>query len=150
MSNQSLKSKIQADLVTHMKSGEKLKVEILRFAISFITKEEKDQKKDLSDSETMQVLKRVLKRNQESYDQFIKAGRSDLAEKEKKEMDLIQEYLPTLLSEDETTAIVKEAIKSLEIDSIKNMGKIMAHIKNIHSENVDMSLVSKLTKKLLS
>tara|TARA_B100001778_G_C18601188_1_gene637331 strand:- start:401 stop:802 length:402 start_codon:yes stop_codon:yes gene_type:complete len=133
-----------------MKSGEKLKVEILRFAISFITKEEKDQKKDLSDSETLQVLKRVLKRNQESYDQFIKAGRSDLAEKEKKEMDLIQAYLPTLLSEDETTAIVKEAIKSLEIDSIKNMGKVMAHIKNTYSENVDMSLVSKLTKKLLS
>tara|TARA_B100000579_G_C22722122_1_gene799964 strand:+ start:113 stop:514 length:402 start_codon:yes stop_codon:yes gene_type:complete len=133
-----------------MKSGEKLKVEILRFAISFITKEEKDQKKELSDSETLQVLKRVLKRNQESYDQFIKAGRSDLAEKEKKEMDLIQVYLPTLLSEAETTAIVKEAIKSLEIDSIKNMGKVMAYIKNTHSENVDMSLVSKLTKKLLS
>ena len=71
MSNQSIKDKIKEDLVKSMKSGEKDKVEIIRFAQSFIKQLEKDKNIELSESETVQVLKKVIKRNQESYDQFI-------------------------------------------------------------------------------
>ena len=71
MSSQSTKEKIQNDLVKCMKSGEKDKVEIIRFAQSFIKQQEKDKNIDLSESETIQVLKKVIKRNQESFDQFI-------------------------------------------------------------------------------
>ena len=83
MSNQSVKEKIQEDLVKFMKCGEKDKVEIIRFAQSFIKQLEKDKNIELSDSDTVQVLKKVIKRNQESYDQFIKAGRDDLAHRKR-------------------------------------------------------------------
>ena len=73
-----------------MKCGEKDKVEIIRFAQSFIKQLEKDKNIELSDSDTVQVLKKVIKRNQESYDQFIKAGRDDLAAKEKKEIRIFK------------------------------------------------------------
>ena len=100
MSDQSTKLKIKEDLIRFMKSGEKEKVEILRFASSFIKQEEKDKDIILSESQTIQVIKRVLKRNQESFDQFTKDGRIDLADKEKKEMDTISIYLPEEMSED--------------------------------------------------
>ena len=102
MSDQLTKLKIQEDLIRFMKSGEKEKVEILRFASSFIKQEEKDKGIILSESQTIQVIKKVLKRNQESFDQFTKAGRIDLADKEKNESgsttsdDSDDEFNPTL------------------------------------------------------
>ena len=85
MSDQSIKTKIQEDLVQFMKAGEKDKVDVIRFVLSFINAEEKDKQKSLTDSETLQVLKKGIKRNQESFQQFSKASRNDLAEKEKKD-----------------------------------------------------------------
>ena len=98
MSSQSTKAKIQNDLITFMKSGEKDKVEIIRFAQSFIKQQEKDKNIELSESETIQVLKKVIKRNQESFDQFTKAGRDELAMQEKKESLLISDDLKEKLN----------------------------------------------------
>jgi len=149
MSDQSTKLKIQEDLIRFMKSGEKEKVEILRFASSFIKQEEKDKNITLTESQTIQVIKKVLKRNQESFDQFTKAGRVDLADKEKKEMDIIGIYLPEEMPEDEIIRAVKESIKNCQADSIKDMGKVMADVKKLHGDNADMSLVSRHVKQLL-
>ena len=150
MSNQSTKDKIQEDLVKSMKSGEKDKVEIIRFAQSFIKQLEKDKNIELSESETVQVLKKVIKRNQESYDQFINAGRDDLAAKEKKEMDIIKTYLPEEMSEVDMIEAVKKSIVNCEAKTSKDMGKVMADIKKNHGDNADMSMVSKIVKELLS
>ena len=149
MSDQSTKLKIQEDLIRFMKSGEKEKVEILRFASSFIKQEEKDKGIILSESQTIQVIKRVLKRNQESFDQFTKAGRIDLADKEKKEMDIIGIYLPEEMSEDETIVAIKKSMENCQASSIKDMGKVMADMKKLHGDNADMSLVSRHVKQLL-
>ena len=73
MSDQSIKTKIQEDLIQFMKAGEKDKVDVIRFVLSFINTEEKDKQKFLTDSETLQVLKKVIKRNQEAFEQFSKA-----------------------------------------------------------------------------
>tara|TARA_B110000305_G_C19261288_1_gene549674 strand:+ start:103 stop:558 length:456 start_codon:yes stop_codon:yes gene_type:complete len=149
MSDQSTKLKIKEDLIRFMKSGEKEKVEILRFASSFIKQEEKDKGIILSESQTIQVIKRVLKRNQESFDQFTKAGRIDLADKEKKEMDIIGIYLPEEMSEDETIVAIKKSMENCQASSIKDMGKVMADMKKLHGDNADMSLVSRHVKQLL-
>ena len=150
MSNQSTKEKIKKDLVQFMKSGQKDKVEVIRFTLSFITQEEKDGKLDLNESQTIQVLKKVIKRNQESFDQFTKAGRDDLADKEKKEMDIIGIYLPEKMSENAIIDVVKESIVNCQASSIKDMGKVMADVKKLHGDNANMSLVSKYVKELLS
>ena len=122
----------------------------MRFALSFINKEEKDKNIVLNDSEVIKVLKSMIKRNKDSYDQFMNASRQELADKEKKEMDLLSTYLPEVLGEVETEEIVKKIITELDITSIKEMGKAMGMIKNNHGDTVDMSLVSTFIKKLLS
>ena len=105
-----MKDKIQKDLIESMKSGSKNDVEILRFVISLIKKEEKDKNKDFSDSEVIQVLKKAIKRNQDAFEQFSKAGRNDLAEKEQMEIKIISRYLPDELSTSEIEKLVQGII----------------------------------------
>ena len=129
---------------------QKDKVEKLRFILSFITQEEKDKNKELSDSEIIQILKKALKRNQDSYEQFTKAGREDLASKEKEEILIIQNYLPEEMTEEEIIKIIQETITSIGATSMKDMGKVIGMIKKNHGDNADMSLVSKHVKSLLN
>jgi hypothetical protein len=145
-----MKAKIQKDLVQLMKSGEKNKVEKMRFILSFIIQEEKDKNKELNDSEIIQILKKALKRNQESFEQFTKAGREDLALKESEEIDIIQNYLPEEMSEEDVINLIKETITSSGASSIKEMGKVIGLIKKNHGDNVDMAVVSKHVKNLLN
>ena len=150
MSKSAIKDSIQSDQIKYLKEGNKEDSSTLRFALSFINKEEKDKNIVLNDSEVIKVLKSMIKRNKDSYDQFMNASRQELADKEKKEMDLLSTYLPEVLGEVETEEIVKKILTELEISSIKEMGKAMGMIKNNHGDTVDMSLVSTFIKKLLS
>ena len=150
MSKSAIKDSIQSDQIKYLKEGNKEDSSTLRFALSFINKEDKDKNIVLNDSEVNKVLKSMIKRNKDSYDQFMNASRQELADKEKKEMDLLSTYLPEVLGEVETEEIVKKIITELDITSIKEMGKAMGMIKNNHGDTVDMSLVSKFIKKLLS
>ena len=145
-----MKDIIERDIRELMKSGEKRKVEIVRFILSHLINEEKEKKRDLETSETIQILKRLLKRNQESFDQFNKAGRDDLASKEKEEIEVIQNYLPEEMSEEDIIKIISETIASSGATSIKEMGKVIGLIKKSHGDNVDMSIVSKHVKSLLT
>ena len=150
MLKSAIKDSIQSDQIKYLKEGNKEDSSTLRFALSFINKEEKDKNIVLNDSEVIKVLKSMIKRNKDSYDQFLNASRQELADKEKKEMDLLSTYLPEVLGEVETEEIVKKIITELGITSIKEMGKAMGMIKNNHGDTVDMSLVSTFIKKLLS
>ena len=150
MAKSAIKDSIQQDQINFLKEGKKEDSSILRFALSFINKEEKDKQIELSDSEVVAVIKSLIKRNKDSYDQFTSANRPELAEKEKKEMDLLQSYLPEVMNENETEEIVKSTIDKLEISSMKEMGKAMGEIKKNHADTIDLSLVSQLIKKHLS
>ena len=150
MTKSAIKDSIQQDQINFLKEGRKEDSSILRFALSFINKEEKDKQIELSDSEVVAVIKSLIKRNKDSYDQFTSANRPELAEKEKKEMDLLHSYLPEVMNENETEEIVKSTIDKLGISSIKEMGKAMGEIKKNHADTIDLSLVSQLIKKNLS
>ena len=150
MAKSAIKDSIQQDQINFLKQGRKEDSSILRFALSFINKEEKDMQAELTNSEVVKVIKSLIKRNKDSYDQFTSANRLELAEKEKKEMDLLQNYLPEVMNENETEKIVKTTINKLGISSIKEMGKAMGEIKKNHADTIDLSLVSQLIKKHLS
>ena len=150
MAKSAIKDSIQQDQINFLKEGKKEDSSILRFALSFINKEEKDKQIELSDSQVVAVIKSLIKRNKDSYDQFTSANRPELAEKEKKEMDLLQSYLPKVMNENETEVIVKSTIEKLGISSMKEMGKAMGEIKKNHADTIDLSLVSQLIKKHLS
>ena len=150
MAKSAIKDNIQQDQINFLKEGNKEDSSILRFALSFINKDEKDKQIELSDSQVVAVIKSLIKRNKDSYDQFTSANRPELAEKEKKEMDLLQSYLPEVMNENETEEIVKSTIDKLGISSMKEMGKAMGEIKKNHADTIDLSLVSQLIKKHLS
>ena len=150
MAKSAIKDIIQQDQINFLKEGKKEDSSILRFALSFINKDEKDKQIELSDSQVVAVIKSLIKRNKDSYDQFTSANRPELAEKEKKEMDLLQSYLPEVMNENETEEIVKSTIDKLGISSMKEMGKAMGEIKKNHADTIDLSLVSRLIKKHLS
>ncbi len=150
MSKSAIKDSLQKDQINFLKEGKKEDSSVLRFALSFINKEEKDKKTELEDSEVIKVIKSLIKRNKDSYDQFSSANRPELAEKEKKEIDLLQTYLPEVINEKQTQEIVENTIDQLGITSIKEMGKVMGAIKKNHGDNIDLSLVSQIIKKCLS
>ena len=150
MSKNSIKNKIKLDLVDFMKSGEREKVDIIRFVMSFLNQAEKDKKCLLTDTEILQILKKLIKKNEDSFKQFAKAERNDLADKEKREIDFIKNYLPAEMNKNEIINLIKKSIKNTEAISIKDMGKVMSDIKEHNDSSVDMSLVSKHVKNLLS
>ena len=150
MSKNSIKNKIKLDLVDFMKSGKKEKVNIIRFVMSFLNQAEKDKKCLLTDTEILQILKKLIKKNEDSFEQFTKAERNDLADKEKREMDFIKNYLPAEMDKNKIINLIEKSIKNTGAISIKDMGKVMSDIKEHNNSSVDMSLVSKHVKNLLS
>ena len=93
----------------------------MRFALSFINKDEKDKQIELSDSQVVAVIKSLIKRNKDSYDQFTSANRPELAEKEKRN-GFTSSYLPEVMNENETEEIVKSTIDKLGTSSIERNG----------------------------
>ena len=150
MSKSTIKDSILKDQIAYLKNGNKDDLSTLRFALSFINKEEKEKKTELTDSDVIKIIKSMIKRNNDSFEQFTAAGRTELADKEKKEMNLLSAYLPDVMSESETEEIVTKTLKNLNIKNMKEMGKAMGEIKKNHGDNIDMSIVSNLIKKHIS
>tara|TARA_Y100001947_G_C10331685_1_gene301118 strand:- start:241 stop:678 length:438 start_codon:yes stop_codon:yes gene_type:complete len=145
-----MKKKIQMDIIELMKSGQKEELEITRYIFSLIQKEEKDKNIELKDSEVIQVLKKAIKRNQDSLTQYKLADRQDLASREEKEIEIIKKYLPAELSESEVKEIIRKSIQETGAESIKDLGKVLGLVKKNHGDEIDMSVASKLVKESLS
>ena len=145
----SLTIKIQEDLKTAMKRGDKATVSALRLIIAAMKQKEIDTRKVLTDSEAIAILNRLSKQRKDSISQYLAASRNDLASVEENELKIIENYLPEQLSSEEIEAKVLSAIESIGAQSLKDMGKVMAKLKVDLQGNADMSLVSEITKKNL-
>ena len=121
-----LHERVQADLTAAMKSGDVLRRDTLRMAAAALYNAEKAARRPLSDEESVGVLAREVKTRRESIEAFSKAGRLDLAEKERSESEIIGGYLPAALSEDELRALVIAAIEETGALSARDMGRVMA------------------------
>ena len=107
-------------------------------------------KKEVSDSDIMGILKKMIKQRNESCEVYKKAGRTELLENETKEINIINTFLPKQLNDEETRKICEEAIKSVGATSMKDMGKIMGVLKSKHADTLDFSKVSSILKQLLN
>ena len=150
----SLKKQIEEKLNEALKSKDKNTYPTLRLVVSAIKDAEiagrtKGQK-EMSDSELTSILKKMIKQRNESCEVYKKAGRNELLENEKKEIDVISAFLPKQLSEEETKKICEEAIKSSGASSMKDMGKVMGVLKSKHADTIDFSKVSTIIKKILN
>ena len=145
-----LKSSIKKEVIISMKSGDKFRTTTLRLIVSSIQSEEINIKSDLSDDQCIQILEKMIKQRKDSISQFEAAKRSELADKEKKEIKIIQEFMPEQMSESEISEIVAKVILDLQADSMKDMGKVMSKLKEITAGKAEAGLISQAVKKSLS
>ena len=146
MANQTIRPLIEEAVKGSMKNRDKVTTSTLRMAISELKKEEIDKRIDLEDAQVIQILQRMIKQRKDSYPQFSDAGRSELAEKEQNEINILSNFLPEQLNEEELTLIVKEVIKETAASGPQDMGKVMGSLKQRIQGNADMGLVSKIVK----
>jgi uncharacterized protein YqeY len=145
----SLAEKIATDLNTALKSGDKVRVVILRMIKSTIKNREIEKGEALGNDEIEGVFRTFVKRAKESIEQFSKAERTDLVEKEKAELAIIQAYLPSQLSEDETREIIRNAIAETGAAGPQDMGKVMKTVMAKGKGQIDGKLANTLLKELL-
>ena len=149
-----MKDIITNELSKSLKNGDKERIHTLRLIIAAIKDKEIASRSSGEDSEILedtiiQLLKKMVKQRNDSIDMFEKAGRTELAEKEKLEITIINEFLPKQLSEDETAKICDKAIKDTEASNLKEIGKVIKYLKDNSSPSLDMSLASKLIREKL-
>lgn len=145
----SIKESIQAELKTAMKAKEKNTVTVIRSVQAAIKKIEIDKQIELTDEQILDVLQKQIKQRKESLKIYTENNRTDLAEKEQAEIDVLTGFMPEPLSVDELSALVEQQIKALEATSMKDMGKVMASLKEKVAGRAEPSDVSKLVKQLL-
>lgn len=148
--DQELKSRLQDDMKTAMRAKEKDRLLVIRGVIAAIKQREIDEQIELDDTQVLAVLDKLVKQRRDSAQQFRDADRLDLADKEDMEMAILQEYLPTALTESEITQLIDEAISASGAQSMKDMGKVMGILKPKAQGRADMSQVSALIKQKLA
>ena len=149
-----LKKQIEDKLNEALKAKDKNTYPTLRLIVSAIKDAEiagrSKGQKEVKDSDITGILKKMIKQRNESCEVYKKAGRTELLESEKKEINVINIFLPKQLSEDETKKICEEIIKSVGASSMKDMGKVMGMLKSKHADTLDFSKVSGIIKGLLN
>jgi len=122
---ESIKDKITQDMKKALAAKDKVKLSVIRLLISEIRYKEIEKGSELSDDEIISVLSSSVKRHKDSIEQFEKGGREDLIAQEKVELEIIWEYMPKQLEEDELSQIVDEAIKETDVSGPSGLGKVM-------------------------
>jgi uncharacterized protein YqeY len=149
-----LLDRVNAQLKESALKQDKDKVLTLRLIVSALKDKEIEKRgtkeSSIKDEDVIAVLNKMLKQRRESLDIYKKASRTDLSDKEQKEIDIIQEFLPKQLDDNETRKACESAVKDSGATSIKDMGKAMAILKSKYSGSIDFSKAGALLKELLS
>ena len=145
-----LKKRITDDMKSAMKAKDKQALKAVRMILEAIKQKEIDERIELNDAQVMTVIQKMVKQRKDSISQFSDAGRSDLVEIEEAELEIINNYMPEQLSEEEVASFVDKAINDTGANSMKDMGKLMGMLKSQLQGKADMSLVSQLIKSRLS
>jgi uncharacterized protein YqeY len=151
----SLKLRIQEDMKSAMRAGEKERLAYVRSLLAAIKQREIDdrsegERSELDDAQVLGVIEKMIKQRRESIAQYTTGGRADLAQKEQAEIDLLATYLPAQLDAAELEAMIRDTIAATGAASVKDMGKVMAIIKQKAAGRVDMAAVGARIKAALS
>jgi hypothetical protein len=148
--SETLKSRLQDDMKSSMKSGNKSRLGVIRLMLAAIKQIEVDERIELDNDRITTVLDKMAKQRRESITQFDSAGRDDLTAIEQAELEIILEYLPEALSDAEINDLVEQSISATGAATIKDMGKLMGMLKPQLQGRADMGKVSQLIKARLS
>lgn len=144
-----LKQTLTDSIKTSMKARELERVKVLRNVQAVIKQIEIDRRIELDDADVLDVLQKQLKQRQESLSIFTENGRDDLATKEQFEIDIINQFMPKQMEDDEIAALVNAEIAEQGATSMREMGSVMAVLKNKTAGRADPALISKLVKDAL-
>jgi len=145
-----LKERITQEMKAAMKGGDKARLGVIRLILAALKQVEVDERIELDDDRVIAILDKMVKQRRDSVEQYEKAGRTELADQEKYEISVIQEFLPQPLSGEEIEALIEEAIAATGATSMKEMGKVMGMLKPKLQGRADMGAVSGLVKQKLS
>ncbi len=127
-----------------------LERDTIRMFLAEVQRFEIDSKEEVDDAKALQIINKMIKQRNDSISQFKSGGRTDLAEKEEKEVIILSKYKPEQLSEEEVTKKIKEAIESSGASSMQDMGKVMGVLNSSLAGSADMAMVSKIVKEKLA
>jgi len=146
-----LREDINNALKQAMKTGQARRVSTLRMVNAAILERETrgPERVTLADAEILDVMQKMIKQRQESLDIYEKAGRAELAAQEREEIEIISAYLPKPMSDLQAAEAISELIREIEAETLKDMGRTMAALKQRFSGRMDLSKASALAKKLL-
>jgi hypothetical protein len=145
-----LKARITEDMKSALRARETARLSAVRLLLAAIKQREVDERKELSDADVVAVIDKMLKQRRDSISQFDAAGRTDLADAERFEVTILQDYMPQGLSPDEIAAAVAAAVTESGATGPQDMGKIMAILKPKLAGRADMAAVSLLVKAQLA
>ena len=145
-----MKQNLLNDLVAAMKNKDKETLSVLRMVKGAIQLEEINKKGELSDEDFIGVVSKQIKTRKESVIEFEKAGRTDLVEQTKKEIEILNKYMPEQLSEEEVLKVIDEAFNTVNPQAQSDMGKLMGSVTPKLKGKADMSFVSKTIKEKLA
>jgi uncharacterized protein YqeY len=145
-----LKYQLTEDMKNAMRAGEKHRLGVIRLMLAAIKQREVDERIELDDTQILAALEKMLKQRRDSVSQFEAASREDLAIIERDEMAVIETYLPTKLNEAEIDALVTAAIADTGASSARDMGKVVAAVKEKAAGRADMAVVSGKIKARLA
>jgi len=142
--------RVETDLKTAMKDKDAFRLGVLRMVKSALKNQEIALKRDVNESEFLETLLKLVKQRQDSVAQYEKVGRLDAATQEKEEIQILQSYLPKPLGEDELNRLIQSALQQTAAESQKDMGKVMAALKDSTHGRVDGKILAEKVKQALS
>jgi len=145
-----LEERLLQDMRAAMKSSDKLRLSVIRMIRSTIQNKEIELRKPPDDEEAQRVIQGMVRKGEESLEQFKSGGRMDLVEKESKEIEILKSYLPQSLTREEVIKIVDETIHETQATSLKDLGKVMKTVMPRLQGKADGKLINQLVKERLS
>jgi uncharacterized protein YqeY len=146
----SLEERLVEEMKQAMKSNDKLKLSTIRMIRSALKNKEIDLRKKLEDEDIVKVIQAMMRKGEESVEQFETGGRMDLVEKEKSEIEIMKSFLPKPLSQEEILEIIDQSIQETQASSLKDMGKVMKSVMPKIGGKADGKLINQLVKERLS
>ena len=149
MSESTLKHHITDDMKAAMRAKDKERLGVIRLILAAIKQKEVDERVELTDTDVLTILDKMVKQRRDAIHQFQNADRTELAAQEQFEISIIQTYLPAQLSETEIAELIAEAIAATQAHSMQDMGKVMGWLKPKLQGRADMGAVSQAIKAKL-
>lgn len=146
----SLEERLIEEMKEAMKANDKLRLSTIRMIRSSLKNKEIEVRKKLGDEDIMKVIQGMIRKGEESLEQFQAGGRADLVEKEQKEIEILKSYLPQPISREEIVKVIDETIKETQASSLKDLGKVMKSVMPKLGGKADGKLINQLVRERLS